>query len=298
MLRFRQHPKMAAVIMWPEPGDPAITHRMRNAHRHARRALGAEPAADTWDAWGWHGRTLGQPVTTGQRAGWLRLASAPTGRVATLFWNGAIDADRALPPSVQRPRLLCWHDWTDEKWTYRAELYEHTQIPTISPYPTLAAVPTLPDSWWNALRVTLHTLATVPTGRVTADPGFLTWALPHYLGDIDLVPDLPWTTAHGDLHFANLCAPLCVLDWEGWGKAPAGYDAAVLHSHSLLVPSAAAKIRHELAEHLNTPEGQFAELAVIVELLHAATHDGQTKLTEPLRTRAETLLRRPIPRPS
>src|SRR5262249_18638582 len=51
---------------------------------------------------------------------------------------------------------------------------------------------------------------------------------------VSTLSPMPWATAHGDLHFANLCAPnLHLLDWEGWGLAPAGYNAATLHSHSL-----------------------------------------------------------------
>ena len=36
-----------------------------------------------------------------------------------------------------------------------------------------------------------------------------------------------WQTVHGDFHWANLTRdPLQILDWEGWGAAPVGYDAA------------------------------------------------------------------------
>ncbi|MBE8523939.1 phosphotransferase [Amycolatopsis sp. H6(2020)] len=38
-----------------------------------------------------------------------------------------------------------------------------------------------------------------------------------------------WTTAHADLHGANLFEPDGVLvDWEGCGYAPAGYDVATV----------------------------------------------------------------------
>ena len=40
-----------------------------------------------------------------------------------------------------------------------------------------------------------------------------------------------WTTGHGDLHWANLTsAPLVILDWEGWGRLPVGYDIGLLHA--------------------------------------------------------------------
>jgi hypothetical protein len=229
-----------------------------------------------------------------QGLGWLRLASAATDTIPRTFWNGAVDAEKTLPASIQRPRLLRWNDWTSEPWAYRAELYEHVPTPTISQRNVLTSQPALSSAWWDSLRATLGKLSTTQTERCAADQEFLTWALPRYLGKIEFDDEAPWVTAHGDLHYANLCAPLSILDWEGWGKAPTGYDAATLHSHSLLVPSAAAKIRHELAEHLDTPAGQFAELVVITELLHAAANTP-TPLTEPLRRRAETLLHHPVP---
>ncbi|MFG2557103.1 hypothetical protein [Streptomyces sp. NPDC048581] len=47
-----------------------------------------------------------------------------------------------------------------------------------------------------------------------------------------------WTTAHGDLHTANITAGTPYpLDWEGFGMALVGYDAATLPAYSLLVPA-------------------------------------------------------------
>ncbi|WP_223864465.1 hypothetical protein [Streptomyces sp. 5-10] len=79
--------------------------------------------------------------------------------------------------------------------------------------------------------------------------------------------------------------------------APTGYDAAVLHSHSLLTPSVAACVRRELEDVLNTPEGRYAELAVITQLLHSTTHSDNLELAKPLRHRAERLLGRAVPHP-
>ncbi|MFH8407183.1 phosphotransferase [Streptomyces sp. NPDC018019] len=67
-----------------------------------------------------------------------------------------------------------------------------------------------------------------------------------------------WATAHGDLHFANLTAdgPV-ILDWEGWGIAPYGYDAALLYVYSLLVPATAARIKQEFADVLDSPRAEL-----------------------------------------
>ncbi len=120
--------------------------------------------------------------------------------------------------------------------------------------------------------------------------------MPRFLGQPVDIAASSWTTAHGDLHYANLCAPtLHILDWEGWGLAPTGYDAATLHSYSLHVPAAAACVRSEFADLLDTTAGRFAELVVIAELLHGATHGDDLGLVGLLRNRAADLLGRPVP---
>ncbi|MGH3550400.1 MAG: phosphotransferase [Pseudonocardiaceae bacterium] len=49
----------------------------------------------------------------------------------------------------------------------------------------------------------------------------------------EMFADLEWTTAHADLHWGNLRGPqLCILDWESWRPAPAGYDMATLYWNS------------------------------------------------------------------
>jgi thiamine kinase-like enzyme len=147
----------------------------------------------------------------------------------------------------------------------------------------------LPDALTAA---SLANLAIASTGRVTTEPAFLNWAMPHYLGiSHSDYTHIPWTTAHGDFHFANLCAPdLTILDWEGWGLAPPGYDAATLHCYSLLDADTAPQIRRELAHLLTHPGGTYATLAVTAELLHAAAEGTHTELAEPLRRFARSTL--------
>lgn len=282
--------------MWPEPDDHRVVRRMRAAHIEACRAFHAQPAGQ--QVWGWRGRTLGQQVILrrGRRA-WLRLHSGPADQIVDTFWNGAIDAQRCLPPALPRPRLLGWHDRTGHAWAYRAELHEYVTTPLVARQAVITSEPDLPPTWWAAARGALSDIATVPTGRPSIHPGFLTWAMPHYLGEpIVEAGEVPWTTAHGDFHYANLCGPdLHILDWEGWGIAPAGYDAAMLHSYSLLVPEAAARIRDEFTDHLHTVAGRIAELAVITELLHTTTNGDNLELAQPLLRRAAHLLGRPVP---
>ena len=149
----------------------------------------------------------------------------------------------------------------------------------------------LDDVWWTRLSTALDGVASVPTCRVAVRQEYLDRAMPHYLGvPLDTTPPA-WRTAHGDLHWANLTGPrLTVLDWEGWGLAPAGYDAALLHAYSLLVPETAAEVRHRLGHVLGTPAGRFAELVVITELLQSVDRGDHLELERALRARLTRLL--------
>jgi hypothetical protein len=242
---------------------------------------------------------LSQPVTAVDGPAWLRVACAPVGQVVATFWDGSIKAQESMPDLMPRPWLRVWHDWSDDRWEYRAELYDRVAVRPVAVSASLSSVPDLPSRWWVALRAALDDIAMVSTRRATVDQSFLDRAMPHFLGvPVDTVAP-SWSTAHGDLHWANLCAPeLRILDWEGWGLAPTGYDAAVLHTHSLLTPSVAARVRTELGYVLETPAGRFAELVVITELLEAITRGDNLELAGPLRTRAAQLLRRSVPLPT
>jgi hypothetical protein len=269
---------------------------MRAVHDAAAVAMGVLPCPDAEEVWGWRGRTLSGPVTAADGPAWLRVACAMDGQAIATFWNGSIEAEKSMPRSIPRPRLRCWRDWHDQQWQYRAELYERVVDRPVALASVLATAPDLPPQWWQAVRTTLAAIAAVPTHRFTIRQQFLDHAMPALLGTpVVTTPPCPWTTAHGDFHFANICAPaLHVLDFEGWGLAPAGYDAATLHSYSLLVPPVAARIRSELASILSTTAGRFAELAVITELLYAAARGDNSALATPLRKRAAILLGRDV----
>jgi hypothetical protein len=100
-----------------------------------------------------------------------------------------------------------------------------------------------------------------------------------------------WTTAHGDLHWANLTEPLRLLDWEGWGLAPQGFDAAMLYAYSLLQPDTAARVR-DIFPVLESPAGLAAEATVCAQLLQTVRRGDNLALAAPLRAWSEELRRR------
>ncbi len=277
--------------MYSEP-EPDTARRMREMHAVAATVFNARPIGSR-EAWGWRGRTLSRPVATASGEGWLRLVSAPADKAGGKLWEGPQEAERRMPPAVPRPRLRERRTWTEGEHGYLAELYDKITASTIATHePILRETPDLDHTWWDGLSTALDAIAAVPSDRVAVRQEYLDRAMPQYLG-IPIDTRVPaWTTAHGDLHWANLTGPtLTVLDWEGWGVAPAGYDAALLYSYSVLVPDTAAQVRHRLAHILDTPAGQFAELVVITELLQTITRGDNLDLEEPLRRRLSAITR-------
>lgn len=58
--------------------------------------------------------------------------------------------------------------------------------------------------------------------------------------------------------------PLRLLDWEGWGMAPEGFDAATPYAYSLLQPNTAARVRVTFPA-LGSPAGLAAEATVCAQ---------------------------------
>lgn len=280
--------------MYTEPDNPAVTDRMRAAHQRAAAALGVRPDGGG-EAWGWRGRTLSGRVAAHGEPAWLRVACGHSGQIDRTFWEGSLHANTAIPTAVPRPRLVEVRDFGDDTWQYRAELYEYIDAAPVASTPVLVTQAHLPQRWWAGLRDALDTVGTVSTDRYTTEQEYLDWAMPEFLG-VRLDTSVPaWATAHGDLHWANISGPrLLIFDWEGWGLAPVGYDAAMLHSCTLLVPETAQCVRNELAHVLDTPAGRFAELVAITELLHGTTRGDNLHLAERLRQRAAHLLQHRI----
>ncbi|MFG3215789.1 phosphotransferase [Streptomyces tendae] len=92
-----------------------------------------------------------------------------------------------------------------------------------------------------------------------------------------------WDCAHGDFHAANLTRGATLLDWEGWGLAPRGYDIAMLYAYAQLAPRTAAHIRREFAPLLDSAAGRTALLVVCAELLQSASRGDHPELTPKLR---------------
>lgn len=83
-----------------------------------------------------------------------------------------------------------------------------------------------------------------------------------------------------------------LVDWEGWGRAPAGYDAACLLLHALLVPGVAARVHAELVEQLTSRDGLLAQLYATTRLLQRAEQGDYPGMAIPLHRNADRVIER------
>ncbi|MDE3721231.1 phosphotransferase [Nocardiopsis sp. N85] len=237
------------------------------------------------------GHVRSGPVTTGEGVpAWLRIWLAPQAEGGV--WEGPSLAAHLFDERVPRPILFVEAAWTGDdatpvarEWAVQIHLYERLPSPPLSPTPVLTDPIDPPREWWDELTeatAALRDLPPHPERWIITQDGIdrAPRVLPELEGE-DLTVER-WETAHGDLHWANLTAPsLRIIDWEGWGTAPAGYDAAVLHTYALPVPEVARRVREEFAESLDGRDGRLAQIVVAAEVIHSAAHDDLHAALEP-----------------
>lgn len=273
------------------PSAPAADNQRRRELRallqQACDQLRVQPDGPV--TYGWRDRSAGRTVHARTGPRWLRVVAEPPAWIDKAWWNGNQEAN-ALH-GIPRPRVLDVIEWNQaEALMVRAELMTLASGHVCSATPELRHAIELPARWWTDLRSSLDTLKDTPTTRVNTTTALVSERLAA-AGTRTAAPDqLTWTTAHGDLHWSNLTAPsLTILDWEGWGLAPAGTDAATLHAYSLLVPEIAAQVHDTFADILDTPDGLQARLLATVRLQRRIDHGDPPILAEPLRRQAREL---------
>lgn len=231
---------------------------------------------------------------------WLRVQVSDPMYEPACRWSGNVEANEIV--GVPKPQVLRWDEWPNTETYLRGrrlmgEVMTLAPGTTIAPDNVLLGDPGLPDAWWHDLRSALDALARYP----------IEWS--NELGMVDYIVrstrnhfgvDLPekvfagleWTTAHADLHWGNLRGPeLCILDWESWRPAPAGYDLATLYCNSLLHQPTAARIREMTP--LQSRSGQIALLSAIGRYLWVVGEGSEIDGLEPqLRTEGEEILER------
>jgi hypothetical protein len=274
--------------MYSPPTDPEDKSRMHAAFDRCAVALGVKEVTGR-DSWGWHGRTLSRRAWHPVHGWcWLRLMVAPADKAHGKLWEGNSEAQRLFGGRVAKPTLFDQAEEAEDENAYRAELSEFITEPVCSAGPVLQGDPDMPSSWWASLCADLATVASAATDRVAVRQEWVDRTVPRFLG-IDPPEITHWETAHGDLHPANLTGGTpYILDWEGFGRAPVGYDAAMLLGYSLLSPNFAGHVRRTFPV-LDTDNGRVAQIIVITELLQAASRGDYPELVPRLRALAVEL---------
>ncbi len=231
------------------------------------------------------------------RATWIRIEARPFSKL-TGQGSGVEDAAR-LPGAIAKPEWYQGLSWQDlERCVlWRADETELVSASPIKPGGVLRSDPGLVQAWWAMLGRSLGALAAQTTTRI-ATPQTVPISQDRVTSTIERVFAgrvetivTEWAAAHADLAWANLTAPECwLLDWEDWGLAPRGWDAATLWGNSLAVPALAERVQRNYQADLGSRSGLVSQLFFCAEIIAAG--DGYAgPLAEPSRREAVRLIR-------
>lgn len=282
------------VVHTPEQGESELRKMLRTAHERAATPLG-EIVGDA--VFGWRDRSIGTEISTDAGRLWLRTVWSPAHLARGLWWTGSHDASDLA--GISKPSVRHTREQREGDLVFRTETMTVVVGSPCATTPDLrrsADRAALDDTWWNALGSSLAALAAVSTSRTAVDPFSVRHRIRVFFGvHVDTDPST-WRAAHGDLHWGNLHAgPLALVDWEAWGLAPRGYDAAFLLCHSLGVPDVAEEIERRFALDLRSSDGVIAQLYVLTKMLTRADAGEYADLIDPIHRHADRLLGRSAP---
>ncbi|MFG2483348.1 hypothetical protein ACGFSI_11405 [Streptomyces virginiae] len=198
---------------------------------------------------------------------WVRIERRGFDRIGEQGWNGiesaAVLRDVIMP---QWYRGFAWRE-PEQPVMWRADELELITAAPVGKGARVLDDPSLPDSWWAALNASLDALAAHNTPRIaTPDTVMITQdvvtstiraVFPEVTDTI--VSD--WVPSHADMTWANVMGPeFCVIDWEDWGMAPRGLDAATLWGNALAVPALSERVGHERRRDLESRDGRLMAL--------------------------------------
>lgn len=217
-------------------------------------------------------------------------------RIEAQGGNGPESA--AVLRGVAMPHWYGAVTWRDdaEPVLWRADETELMNDPPVGQAALVIEDPQLPGTWWDGLNASLDALATQHTPRIaTPDTESITQDLVEvtirsvFPEVCDLVVS-EWTPAHADLTWANVIGPdFCIIDWEDWGMAPRGLDAATLWGNALAVPALADRVWAERRPDLESRSGRLMALFFCAKVVGPYAHEADPRL-EPARKAAARLV--------
>src|SRR6266498_909126 len=226
------------------------------------------------------------------RQTWVRIEARPMDRINGQGWNG-VEAAACLS-GIAKPRWFQGIAWSepDRRMMWRADEIEFIGAAPIKPGGVLTVEPELTDAWWSTLTASLDALVGQKTTRVAGLEPItqerISATIAKVFPDVDSTID-QWCSAHADLARSNVTAPACViLDWEDWGRAPRGYDAATLRGESLALPRLADRVYRERRTDLDSRSGKLAQLYQCSKYI--VVGKNADPLYQPAKTLAESLV--------
>jgi hypothetical protein len=230
------------------------------------------------------------------RGTWVRVEMRRVEKTAGQGFNGPEVA--ALLTGIAKPAWYASVAWSEPEngLMWRADETQLVASAPIKPGGILTTDPQLPATWWSILNTSLDALAAAETTRVaTLHTAPITQV--RVAEEIRAVfgPDIDttierWVPAHADFAWANLTGPECwILDWEDWGLAPRGLDAAMLWAASLAVPGLAERVYRLRQADLDSRDGRLMQLFFTAGIVGAPGGDVGPQL-DAARVAAEGLL--------
>ncbi|GAB3175956.1 hypothetical protein GCM10027059_50090 [Myceligenerans halotolerans] len=271
--------------------DVAYRRRLHDGLRAGAREMGYELTGPIQS--GTFDRTAGAPARRGGESAWLRIVGSPPrrGDAAGYLWNGNAEASAVV--GVPKPVVVDLTEIREEDWWFRIEAMTLLPGAPVSATRAITTGPDLPGSWFDGLEQALGAIPGTRTDREFYDQDAVTTEIRRYFGGWADPTVSRWPTAHTDLAWTNVAGPeFGIYDWEGWGVAPAGYDAAMLYCHAMLVPDLADQLHQRLRDYLDTPDGQLSQLLVIARILSRDDLDGYDDLVLPVHRLADRILGR------
>lgn len=208
------------------------------------------------------------------RGTWIRLEGCPAGQAAWRTWSGP-EAVVSLD-EVAAPAWFSGLTWKDDAMgvLWRADEMALVEHPPVSQDPIVRSDPRLPESWWRTWNTSLDALGRHGCARIAVVDGqpLTESRILRRIGavwpGVTPMPIDEWSSAHGAMTWVKLTGPACwITDWECWGRAPRGTDAATLWSCSLAVPRLAAQIWAERRSDLESPTGTVMALYSLARIL-------------------------------
>lgn len=218
-----------------------------------------------------------------ERGTWVRIERRGLDRIGVQGGDGTPSAEALR--GIAKPAWLAGVAWREEAEPVMWRADETELLPS-APAGTavVADAPKLTPRWWSDLNASLDALARQRTNRIatpdtdTITQELVTQTIHQVFPGVDATVS-EWCPAHADLNWANVTAPeFCVFDWEDWGMAPRGLDAATLWAASLAVPALADRIRVERSGDFASRDGKLMTLFVAAKILGPYGHPEDPRL--------------------